>query len=307
MKFFFIILSLSGLFFSYYLYSKHSITKSLITNSEIVNTNLGTIEYSFEGTSGPVLLVIHGTPGGYDQTTSVTGEIRVLTPSRPGFLRTPISVGKTPKEQAMAYKELIDVLGVDKVVIMGISGGGPSSMEFAALFPERTMGLIAYEAVSYSEDYSSNTQDADILEASDFKLWVQLSLLSFFGNERLASIMLPNPNNRDKLLSKPKNIENLKKVIWSIWPINLRREGAENDYEQFKNLSIPLEDIEAPTLVIHGSEDINVDINHGKEVKNRVSQAEMHIVAEGDHMMSATHSKEIEDLILKFVLEVSKI
>ena len=48
-------------------------------------------EYQLVGDSGPVLLFLHGTPGGYDQGTSVP-EVRVLTPSRPGYLRTPIDV-----------------------------------------------------------------------------------------------------------------------------------------------------------------------------------------------------------------------
>ena len=54
----------------------------------------------------------------------------------------------------MAFKELLDGLNVEKVIVAGISGGGPSSMEFAAAFPERTLGLIALEAVSFSENLS---------------------------------------------------------------------------------------------------------------------------------------------------------
>ena len=57
---------------------------------------------------------------------------------------------------------------------MGASGGGPSSLEFAAKFPENTHGLIAFEAVSYAEDFTE--ADAEIISASDFSLWVNFLL-----------------------------------------------------------------------------------------------------------------------------------
>ena len=124
-------------------------------NSKIAETKLGPIEYKMIGDKGPILMSIHGSPGGYDQNIISSDAFRILILSRPGYLRTPLGVGQTPAEQATAYSELLDVLGIQKVVVMGISGGGPSSMEFAAKFPEKTLGLIAFEAVSYSEDYAN--------------------------------------------------------------------------------------------------------------------------------------------------------
>ena len=118
--------------------------------------------------------------------------------------------------------------------------------------------------------------------------------------------MFPNPRNRERLLSDTKKVEDLKKVIWSIWPLSMRREGLINDYEQFTNISAPLEEIESPTLVIHGDEDISVDINHAKESIRRIENSELYVVKEGDHMMHATHSEEIEAQIENFLVKVSK-
>jgi len=201
-------------FSSYYFYFKYSFLNNLKANSETAPTSLGSVEYTLKGNDGPVLLFIHGTPGGYDQTTKATDKFRVLTPSRPGYLRTSIRLGKTPLEQAKVFEALVDALGIDKVIVMGASGGGPSSLEFAAKFPEKTHGLIAFEAVSYAEDFTE--ADAEIISASDFSLWVQLASMSLLSNEKLASAILPSPENRRKLLSNPKNIEELKKLIWSI-------------------------------------------------------------------------------------------
>ena len=97
---------------------------NLKANSETVETSLGSVEYTLKGSNGPDLLFIHGTPGGYDQTTEATDKFRVLTPSRPEYLRTSILLGKTPLQQAKVFKALLEALGIDKVIVMGTSGGG---------------------------------------------------------------------------------------------------------------------------------------------------------------------------------------
>jgi len=252
------------------------------------------------------LMSIHGSPGGHDQNIISSDAFRILILSRPGYLRTPLGVGKTPAEQATAYSELLDVLGIQKVVVMGISGGGPSSMEFAAKFPEKTLGLIAFEAVSYSEDYANKfPDDESMMNGSDFSMWAGLYSMSFLGTKKKAAMMLPNPKNRIRLTSNPKNVAKLKSMEWSIWPMSLRREGVVNDYQQFANLSIPFEKINAPTLAIHGNEDINVDLAHARELIQKVQGSELRIIDEGDHMMMFTHAEEIDSLIKEFVLRVS--
>jgi pimeloyl-ACP methyl ester carboxylesterase len=252
------------------------------------------------------LMSIHGSPGGHDQNIISSDAFRILILSRPGYLRTPLGVGQTPAEQATAYSELLEVLGIQKVVVMGISGGGPSSMEFAAKFPEKTLGLIAFEAVSYSEDYENKfPDDESMMNGSDFIMWAGLYYMSFLGTKKKAAMMLPNPKNRIRLTSNPKNVAKLKSMEWSIWLMSLRREGLVNDYQQFANLSIPFEKIKVPTLAIHGNEDVNVDLSHAKELIDKVQGSELKIIDEGDHMMMFTHSEEIDSLIKEFILRVS--
>jgi pimeloyl-ACP methyl ester carboxylesterase len=301
-----IVASLIALLLSYYWFFKFSLLNKLKGNSKIAETKLGPIEYKMIGDKGPVLMSVHGSPGGYDQNILSSDAFRILMLSRPGYLRTPLSVGQTAGEQATAYSELLEVLGIQKVVVMGISGGGPSSMEFAAKFPEKTLGLIAFEAVSYSEDYANKfPEDESMLNGSDFSMWAGLYYMSFLGAKKKAAMMLPNLKNRMRLTSNPKNVAKLKSMEWSIWPMSLRREGVANDYQQFVDLSIPFEKINVPTLAIHGNEDINVDLSHARKVIEKVQGSELKIIDEGDHMMMFTHSEEIDSLIKEFILRVS--
>ena len=84
----------------------------------LLTTSVGPVEYVEAGHGHP-LLMLHGTPGGSDQALAAARvlevEARVLAPSRPGYLGTPLSTGRTPSEQADAMIALLDELGVATV------------------------------------------------------------------------------------------------------------------------------------------------------------------------------------------------
>ena len=67
------------------------------------------------------------------------------------------------------------------------------------------------------------------------------------------------------------------------------------------NLDIPFERISCPTLIIHGSEDKNVDMDHAKYANEKINNSILYVVHEGDHMMHATHEEEIEEQIELFI------
>ena len=299
----FFLTSIALIYFIFPFVFKSIFISKLNSDSEIYESSLGPIEYKIRGNNGPVVLIAHGTPGGHDQTIGHTSSYRVLTPSRPGYLRTPLSVGYTPLEQAAAFKELLDGLGIQKVIVIGISGGGPSSMEFAAAFPERTLGLVALEAVSFSEDLSD--EDAAGLEFSDRDTMFSLLSLHLLNDRAIAEYLLPNKNNQDRALADPKKIQSLKDLVWTIWPFSKRRDGFYNDYEHFSELSLPLSSIKVPTTIIHGDEDINVDIEQARYIKKLIPNSRLHIIEGADHYMLSTHTEEIEKIIDDFITEVT--
>ena len=91
----------------------------LNAGSEVVDTSCGPIEFARSG-SPPFVIQLHGTPGGYDQsiplgTPFLEAGMGSISVSRPGYLRTPIDVGRTPAEQADALAALLDSLQIEHV------------------------------------------------------------------------------------------------------------------------------------------------------------------------------------------------
>jgi pimeloyl-ACP methyl ester carboxylesterase len=123
--------------------------------SQIAQTSKGPIEYTLLG-SGPVVLACHGTSSNCFSTDTssplVEAGFSVLTPSRPGYGRTPLSVGPSAADAAQALIALLDSLEVRTCAVVAISGGGPTGVALAAGFPERVTRLVLAEAVTYPEN-----------------------------------------------------------------------------------------------------------------------------------------------------------
>ena len=120
--------------------------KVLAANGVVVETESGTIEYATAGSGFPVL-VSHGGAGGYDQglitALAYLGEgLMAIAPSRFGHLRTPLASDSSAVAQADAYVHLLDALGIERVAVLGTSGGGPSALQLAQRHPERVASLV---------------------------------------------------------------------------------------------------------------------------------------------------------------------
>ena len=286
--------------FSFFYIERYFFVKNLDSNSEIINTLLGPVELSISKGTGPVILHIHGSPGGYDQVFGLDKKYKVLSLSRPGYLRTPITSGKTPEEQADLYKALLEELEIDSVIVWGTSGGGPSAIEFAIKSPESTRGLIAYEALT-GPWLAAKEIDQYFLTTSDFSLWFSLKLSEVFGKKNLVSFVVPDDSNQNLILGDEVSFKEFKKLIWTIWPISMRQEGFSNDAEMFFDLSLDLEKISSPTIAIHGTKDINVDISHSIKLTEAVKNSKLHRIIGADHYMSFSHREEINKIVSKFI------
>ena len=79
--------------------------------SATIATASGPVEYADRGDGEP-LLAVHGTLGGCDQGLVASeffrvNGFRIIAPSRPGYLGTPLTTGRTPAEQADALAALM--------------------------------------------------------------------------------------------------------------------------------------------------------------------------------------------------------
>jgi pimeloyl-ACP methyl ester carboxylesterase len=262
------------------------------------------VEAAIQG-EGPALLVLHGAGGGYDQGLIATDPLadegfQVISISRPGYLRTPLETGETPKEQADACAALLDELGIQSVAVAGISAGGPPSIQFALDYPKRCWGLILISAVNANHPYTYIPLHEQLayegVSHADYPLWMFLKA-PFLP-------LLGGPKIKEQRKMSPEALERLRVTAHTIFPVSLRTEGILNDAKQLQNLEdFRLNKIKAPTLVIHGDADRLVPFSHGQRSADRIPNADFLPIPGGSHLCYLTHIEETEPAALKFLKE----
>jgi 2-hydroxy-6-oxonona-2,4-dienedioate hydrolase len=117
-----------------------------------VETKLGPIEYQLSAEEGHVVLILHGAPGGYDQSMLwgrglVRNGFQILGVSRPGYLRTPLASGILPEQQADLMAALLQELGLEKVSVIAVGEAAPSALQLALRHQDRLLALILVSPV----------------------------------------------------------------------------------------------------------------------------------------------------------------
>jgi pimeloyl-ACP methyl ester carboxylesterase len=278
---------------------RNEVSENLLRDSTVVQTAKGPIEYAEIGHGSPVLIA-HGDPGGYDQVYQVlklqhaeNGDFKYIIPSRPGYLRTPLSVGKTPKEQAVAFAALLDALKIERVAVIGGSGGGPSAIEFAALYPERCIALVLEAAITtkivapkpgFAEATIKNTV------GYDFSFWL-------LKNPFVAGLQAKDPND-------PEITAIATAILNSAIPYARRKGGWDNDTEQWTKLAeLPLASIRCPTLILQGTADQNVPPAQAELAHSQIAGSKLVTLPGQDHWMLITKHNELDGFSHAFLVE----
>ena len=257
----------------------------LLLGSQVISTARGDIEVAVVGDGVPVLQ-LHGSPGGYDQPLTRqrarrdrrTG-VKTISVSRPGYLRTPLASGRTPQEQADLYAALLDALHLQRAVVQGSSGGAYSAIQFALRHQDRATALILY-----APDIGSHAGGSTFAGSSveDFGRWLVTSRFLFpYVGPLLAKDFDVADDDR----------EILRAVIRSTIPARLHRVGRRNDLEQrasTENDRWPVEEIDIPTLIVHGTNDENASYERSVQLASRIPGAKLVSIQGGDHLMSFT-------------------
>lgn len=273
----------------------------MATGSQIASTARGDIEYAIVGDGVP-MLSIHGSPGGYD--VSIAGAKarpeafagrKIIAVSRPGFLRTPLSSGRTPAEQADLYAALLDELGIEKVVVSGISGGGPSALMFAVRHPNRTRGLILTVPHLLPKGGDANYPIPSGLGAHlvEFGSWAGALAMPFVAQFAM----------KDFDGSDPVQVAKMKEMMPSFLLTAERGPGRSNDKAQYLDFdldALPLEQMNVPALLIHGTAD-STPYEGSAKAAARIPGAKLMTFEGYGHLVFVSRHKEIDAAVRDFI------
>jgi pimeloyl-ACP methyl ester carboxylesterase len=261
----------------------------------------GVMEFAERG-DGPVVLVIHGSPGGYDQGLVYGNELvrrgfRVLSVSRPGYLRTPLETGATFAEQADAISELLTQRGITVCGVLGISEGSDCAMELASRHPEQVSSLVLLSPPGGSLDSRPIASIGYRLFhdlTGDVGCWL-LSLRASWNPRQLFADMMGTasslrPSDREAIASlvmkDPDQQAFLKGLARSVTPLSPREHGIINDNAELKDLS-PASSlrISSPLLVLTGEHATATPFESLRKRFSAIPGSRLEVIPEIGHLL----------------------
>ncbi|NGN63587.1 alpha/beta fold hydrolase [Streptomyces sp. A7024] len=255
------------------------------------------IAYDDEGT-GDALLLVHGHPFDRSMWAPQAAEFaaqgyRVITPDLRGFGETSGSAGAADfSDFARDLAALLDHLGLERVVIGGLSMGGQIVMDFCRLFPERVRGVLladTFPTAETEEGVKRRHAMADRLLAEGMAPW---------SDEVL-----------DKMVA-PYNIEALPDVAAHVRRMmhGAPAEGAALAHRARAgrpDYCDTLRDLRVPVLVVTGADDPYTPVPDAELMHELAPDATLHIIEGAAHMPNLERPVDFNAALGAFLARVT--
>jgi pimeloyl-ACP methyl ester carboxylesterase len=214
--------------------------------SAIRNPQSVGLAFDDAGNGEPVVL-LHGYPFNrsmwHKQVEVLKETHRVITPDLRGLGESPLTETATMDEMANDVAALLDSLGIEETIIGGLSMGGYVTLAFTRLFPHRVKGLILADTRPQSD-----TEDGK----QNRERHAQLALSK--GMSAIAEEMLPKLLAPSTITENPDVVVRVSNMILTTQPQGAA--NAQRGMAQRVDHTEMLSNINVPTLIIVGSEDV---------------------------------------------------
>ena len=289
-----------------YLWDANRAYRRVRGKSRVISSAYGDIEYT-EGGTGPHVLVIHGSGGGYDQGELIVqafldNRFHWIAPSRFGYLRSTFHDGATFDDQAHAYAALLGHLGVERCAVVAFSHGGPSALVFAVLYPERVSSLTLVSAgvvAASTGDQGQANEKGNTLTAIFKHDWLYWAMIRLFKKQFMGLM-----GATDAVIAEltPQQRELVDRIIEEMNPVSVRSAGVIFD----NRATLPGDRIagtQAPTLIFHAADDTLQPYHNAEFAAATIPGARLVRFERGGHLLMAVEQATIQAAAQKHILD----
>lgn len=188
---------------------------------------------------------------------------------------------------------LLDSLGIDSCVLVGMSMGGFTALKFALQHPDRLDGLVLVDSMAdVHEETQTRTYEAmvDQLLASDN---VPRALAE------TASQILFGETTREE---NPELVEAWVERWLSYTPRAIANEVGS--WMHREPLLDRVDEIDAPALVVHGDEDTSIPVEKGRETAETLPDGRLEVVEEAGHSSNLEQPEAVNAALSEFLDDV---
>ena len=258
-------------------------------DSRFVQVNGLDVHYKRTGNGEPVLWLLHGFGASTFSWREVMAPLAeagtVVAFDRPAFGLTERPMpgewqGQgpyTPEAQADLTVGLMDVLGLEKAILVGHSAGGPIALLTALSYPERVEGLILVDPAVYTGGGVPSLV-RPLLNTPQMRRLGPLFVRRIrSGGREFARSAWHDPTKITPEVwegyTKPLRAENWDRALWELTRVS-------HPFDQFERL----DELTVPALVVTGDDDRIVPVEQSIRLAQELPDADLVIVPECGHI-----------------------
>ena len=255
---------------------------------------------------GEAVLVHMGTPNsrhiyGPNAADAAAKGLRLICYDRPGYGGSAAQPGRTHADCAADVAAICAALGIDRVAIWGISGGGAHALASAALLPDLVVAAASLAGLApYGADGLDFFHGMGEDNVEDFKLLVddRAAFRAKLEKDR-EGLLATTPDDLTKAfksLLTPVDAATLTgeiaEYLWFSGQDGLAPGGEgwfEDAIAQASPWGFDIADISVPVMVMHGRQDMFVPVGHGEWLAARVPGVDARILDNDGHLTLIEH------------------
>ncbi len=240
------------------------------------NLNGIKLNYDDNGSGNPIVLV-HGHP--FDRSMwrpqiddLVKSDKRVVVPDLRGYGETEVRPGVTTLSVfADDIIALVDLLGIDRIVVVGLSMGGQIVMDIAARFTDRITAIVlaaTFPDAETSDGRQSRMETADQLIREG---------MSGYADSNISKLLGPTT-----MTDRPDVVDHVRKMMLGAPPAGaaaaLRGRALRREYVS------TLEALEVPVLIVVGCDDGFTSVADAERMHHSIANSELVVIDDTGHL-----------------------
>ncbi len=265
--------------------SSQKITRRIGATAGLVEVAGNDIYYEVAGEGRPIVFLHDGLihrVGFVHQWEAFSQDFTVIRYDRPGYgdSRPP----KAAYSHVGTLKGLLDLMGLESVILIGGSAGGRLAIDFALTHPDHVNALVLVGAVVSGLEFSDHMwyrgwrNEWGETWADHLEFWANDPWLIAKENQAARAFF------RQALTASPQNLEN--------FPVPVL-----DDFKSVRRLS----EIQAPTLLVIGESDIADNHAQSGVMHFCIPGAEKQIVTHSGHLVYFEQPEKFNQLVLDFL------
>lgn len=246
--------------------------------------------------SGPAVVLVHA--GIADsrmwgpQLRSFSDSHTVVRLDLPGFGNSPIETN--PISYCGSVADALDAAGVERAAVVGTSLGGMVALDFALDSPERVSALVLVGAGTDDHNYSEKMQAFDAAEEA-----------ALARGDLDAAV---NANLDFWVAGPRRTLDEVDPQIRELVAEMQRQAFAQSEgHEDLRALRLDppasqrLGDVDVPTLVVTGNEDVDDILVMGDRLARDIPAAERATIAGAAHLPNLEQPEDFDRVVLAFL------